>query len=154
MQFDSKRPFLLAFKGKGGDVDWRLRSLQQQLELLQASCVEIDCAMQSLIDRFKQSFRPPWPAHLILHNTGNGKYVRWRLPANRLTRQTYFELLHSDTGIGLLQSLPSAVRKVYLEFEQERLQLNLLYGSSHYEARNLERYLDSVRRLISLKRGL
>ena len=155
MQFDPKGPFPLPFTGKGGgDTDWRSRSLQQRLENSQSKRGEIEQAMRTLVEQFKQTFRPPWPAHLTLHNTGNSQYVRWRLQDNQVSSKHYFELLHSPSGISLLQSLSSAVRQVYLEFEQERLKLNLLYGLYHYEVRSLQRYLDSVRCLSALKRGL
>ena len=154
MQFDAKGPFLLPFKGKGDRVDWRLRSLRRRLELTRAMRDEIEQCMHALIDQFKQTFRPPWPAHLTLHNTGNGQYVRWRLRGSRLVKQRYFELAGNEVGMNLLRSLSPPVRKVYLEFEQERLKLNLLYGLHHYEVRRLQRYLDAVHELGGLKRGL
>lgn len=141
----------LPFKGKGDRVDWRLRSLQRKLELTRATRDEIGQSMRALIDQFKQTFRPPWPAHLTLHNTGNSQSIRWRLRGSRLIQQQYFELLMSDTGLSLLDSLSPAVRNVYLAFERERLQLNLQYGLHHYEVRSLQRYLNAAHRMNALK---
>jgi hypothetical protein len=113
---------------------------------------EVEQNMRALIDRFQQTFRPPRPAHLTMHKTGNGQYVRWRLRGSRLVKQQYFEL-GNEVGLNLLRSLSPAVRDVYYQFEQERLQLNLLYGLHHYEARSLQRYLEAAHYLGTLKRG-
>ena len=153
MQFAAKGPFPLPFKGKGGRVDWRPRSLRRRLELTRAIRGEVEQSMHALIDQFKQTFRPPRPAHLTLHKTGNGQYVRWRLRASRLVKQQYFELSGSEVGTNLLHSLSPVVRKTYLDFEYERLKLNLLYGLHHYEVRSLQRYLETVHALAMLKRG-
>lgn len=153
MKFTAKGPFPLSFKGKGSQEDWRPRSLRRRLEYMRAMRDEIEQCMRDLIDQFKQTFRPPRPAHLTLHNTGNGQYVRWRLRASRLVKQQYFELSGSEVGTNLLHSLSPAVRKAYLDFEQERLKLNLLYDFHHYQARSLQRYLESVYALGMLKRG-
>ena len=154
MPFDAKGPFPLPFKGKGSQEDWRPRSLRRRLERTRAIRDELEQCMRDLIDQFKQTFRPPRPAHLTLHNTGNGQYVRWRLRASRLIKQQYFEISDSKVGTNLLHSLSPAVREVYLDFEQERLKLNLLYGLHHYEVKSLQRYLDTVHRLGVLKRGI
>lgn len=154
MQFDAKGPFPLPFKGKGGRADWRLRSLRRRLELTCAIRDEIEQCMLALIDQFKLTFRPPWPAHLTLHKTGSSQYVRWRLRGSRLVKQQYFELSGNKVGTNLLHSLSPPTREVYLEFEQERLKLNLLYGLHHYEVRSLQRYLDTVHKLDALKRGI
>ncbi len=154
MQFDAKGPFPLPFKGKGGRVDWRLRSLRQRLDYTRAMRDEIGQCMLALIDQFQQTFRPPRPAHLTLHKTGSSQYVRWRLRGSRLVKQQYFELSANEVGMNLLSSLSPPAREVYLEFEQERLKLNLLYGMQHYEVRSLQRYLDTVHKLDELKRGV
>jgi hypothetical protein len=114
---------------------------------------DVEQHMRALIDRFQQTFRPPGPAHLTLHKTGNGQYVRWRLRGSRLVKQQYFEL-GNEVGINLLRSLSTAVRDVYFEFEQERLQLNLLYGLHHYEFKSLQRYLKAVHNLGTLRRSV
>lgn len=135
-------------------MSWRTRSLQRRLADTKAERDKIEDAMRKLVDQFKQTLRPPWPAHLTLHNTGNSQYVRWRIQAKQPGKQNYFELLQSNTGISLLNALSPTVRQIYLEFEQERLQLNFLYGLHHYEVRSLERYLDGARRLSAIKRGV
>lgn len=135
-------------------MDWQLRSLRHRLELTCAIRDEIEQCMLALIDQFKLTFRPPRPAYLTLHKTGTSQYVRWRLRGSRLVKQQYFELSSSKVGMNLLHSLSPPTREVYLEFEQERLKLNLLYGLHHYEVRSLKRYLDSVHNLGVLKRGI
>ena len=154
MPFDAKGPFPLSFKGKGDLVDWRHRSLQRRLEQTRVARDETEQSMRALIDDFKQTFRPPWPAHLTLHNTGNGQYIRWRLRGSRLVKQQYFELSGNGIGLNFLNSLSSSAREVYLEFEQERLKLNLLYGLHHYEAKRLQHYLDATHHLDVLRRGI
>jgi len=114
---------------------------------------EIEHNMLTLIEQFKQTFRAPRPAHLTLHKTGNGQYVRWRLRGSRLVKQQYFEL-SGEVGRNLLQSLSPPVREAYLVFERERVKLNLLYGLHHYEVRSLQRYLDAVHKLEVLKHAL
>jgi len=154
MQFDAKGPFPLPFKGKGGQDDWRPRSLRRRLDHTCALRDEIEQCMRGLIDRFKQTFRPPRPAHLTLHKTGSSQYVRWRLRGSRLVKQQYFELSANEVGMNLLQSLSPPAREVYLAFEQERLKLNLLYGLHHYEVRSLKRHLDTIHKLEVLKREI
>ena len=154
MPFDAKGPFPLPFKGKGSREDWHPKSLRRRLERRRDMRDEIERCMRALIDQFKQTFRAPRPAHLTLHNTGNNQYVRWRLRGSRLVKQQYFELLGNDVGLNLLLSLSPHAREVYLEFEQERLKLNLLYGLHQYELRSLQRYLDTVHKLGALKRGI
>jgi hypothetical protein len=114
---------------------------------------EIEQGMIALVEQFKQTFRPPRPAHLTLHKTGNGQYVRWRLQGSRLVKQQYFEL-SGEVGRNLLHSLSPPVREAYLVFERARVKLNLLYGLHHYELRSLQRYLDTVHKLEGLKEGL
>lgn len=149
---DAKGPFPLPFKGKGGRDDWRPRSLRGRLEYTRTMGDEIEQAMFALIEQFKQTFRPPRPASLTLHKTGNGQYVRWRSRGSRLIKQRYFEL-SGEVGMNLLQSLSPPVREAYLVFERERIKINLLYGLHHYEVKSLQRYLDAVHKLDGLKHG-
>ena len=149
---DAKGPFPLPFKGKGDRDDWRPRSLRRRLEYTRTLRDEIEQDMLTLIEQFKQTFRPPRPAHLILHKTGNGQYVRWRLRGSRLVRQQYFEL-SGEVGMALLNALSPPAREVFFVFERERLKLNLLYGLHHYEVRSLQRYLDAVHDLDGRKHG-
>jgi len=114
---------------------------------------EIEQGMLALVEQFKQTFRPPRPAHLTLHKTGNGQYIRWRLRGSRLVKQQYFEL-SGEVGMNLLQTLSPPVCEAYLVFERERVKLNLLYSLHHYEVRNLQRYLDTVHKLEGLKEVL
>jgi hypothetical protein len=150
---NAKGPFPLPFKGKGDRDDWRPRSLRRRLEYTCTMRDEVEQDMFALIEQFKQTFRPPRPASLTMHKTGNGQYVRWRLRASRLVKQQYFEL-SGEVGMNLLQSLSPSVREAYLVFERERVKLNLLYGLHHYEVRSLQRYLDTVHNLEGLKHAL
>lgn len=150
MQSQPKRPFLLPFKGKGASDGWRVKTLRQRLELSQSSCIEIDQEMKKLIDYFGQTFRSALPAYLALHNTGNGKYLRWRKAGSQ---QSYFTLHENQSGEHFLQSLSMPVRQVILDFEQQRLRLNLLHGLHHYESKTLKRFLSEQKALNGLRRS-
>ncbi len=150
MQGAPKRPFPLPFKGKGDDCDWRMKTLRRRLEVTQAMCGEIERDMRQLIHHFEQTFRSTLPAYLALHNTGNGRYVRWRISDRR---QRYFTLCHNETGEQFLQPLSPSVKRVIFDFEQQRLQLNLLHALYHFEAKTLGRFLSDRKALTALRRG-
>lgn len=143
-----KGPFSLPFKGKG-EEHWRSDHLRRRHEEAVERCREIETAMQGLISTFEGTFTVPLAAYLTLHRTGNGLYLRWRMAG---TRQSYFSLADSDTGRLFTSQLPSSVLPIVHELERQRLQLNLLHGISHYEARALQRFMDEMKTFKQMRR--
>lgn len=135
IQAETKGP-LLPFKGKGG-ARIRLRELEQRQML-------IEQAMRTLAQAFKTTFRPPRAAHLVVHHHGGYFNLRWRATANTGDGQTFFELTTSDHGQRVLAGLPSAVRTLFLDYERQRLQLNLASSLCQHELRRLCDYLSKL----------
>jgi len=147
MQCAYKGPFPLPFKGKGDDSEWRMKTLQRRLASAEEACREIERDIRALIRHFEQTFTATLPASLALHNTGNGKYVRWRMAGSQ---QRYFTLYQNETGEQFLQPLSPPVRQVIMDFEKQRLRINLLYGLHHYESKMLQRFLNEQAALNAL----
>lgn len=143
-----KGPFPLPFKGKG-EEHWRSDHLRRRLEEAVERCRDVETAMQGLIATFERTFTVPLAAYLTLHRTGNGLYLRWRMVG---TRQSYFSLADRDTGRRFTSALPSSVLSIVNDFERQRLQLNLLHGISHYEARALQRFMGEMKAFKQMRR--
>lgn len=139
---DTKGP-LLPFKGKGS-VRCRLRELEDRH-------VAILERMRWTMKEFNASFRPPRPAHLALHHQGCYHHLRWRAPA-AAGGQVFLELCDSEAGRYLLQALPLTARPVFLDFERQRLDLNLASSLCRHEERRLRDYLTKLGELATWKR--
>lgn len=122
-----------SFKGKG-----EIRSRMRDLALRQAG---IDRRLRCLAQEFQTVFRSPRPAHLALHHHGGYLHLRWRASVRDNRAQTYFELLGSEAGRRLLDSVPPSVRTLLLQFERARLPLNLASSLTRHELRRLQAYL-------------
>ena len=147
MQSPPKGPFL--FKGKGATDDWRLKTLRGYFEQCSDSLAEIEQAMRKLVDEFEQTFSSPIAAYLVLHNTGNGKYIRWRQWGSK---QRYFALCDNEQGEQFITSLSPPVRQVVFDYEQQRIRLNLLHGIYHYQTQRLKQFLSEQKALNRLRR--
>lgn len=135
MQTIAKGPF--PFKGKG-ENNWQLRTLRGRVEHLQAEQQRIVRMMYALIDDYDRTFSGNLPAYLVFHKTANGNYVRWRMSG---VKQRYFAIADDAVGESFLTSQSPTVRKVLLDFERQRLRLNLLHGLYFYESKSLERLI-------------
>lgn len=144
IQTEPKGP-LLPFKGKGG-ARVRLRELEQRQ-------VVIEQAMRTVAQEFKEIFRPPRTAHLVVHRQGGYFNLRWRATTNGVCGQTYFELAASDRGQHLLAGLPPTVRSLFLRFERQRLELNLASSICQHELRRLRDYLSKLDTLRNCEPG-
>jgi hypothetical protein len=132
---------LLPFKGKG-EARVRLRQLEQRQS-------EIELQMRHLAAAFKETFRSPRIVHLVVHGHGGYRHLRWRSSAVNGIGQTYIELVMSEPGRRILESVPVSIRAVLLRFERVRLALNLASSLGQHEVRRLRDYLsklDAVRR--------
>ena len=146
MHTTTKGPF--PFKGKGVG-DWRSKTMGQRSEDLAQTMKQIEQLMQALIDDFDHTFSGALSAYLTCQRTINGRYLRWRV---RGAKQRYFAIANDPTGEAFLTAHSAAVRKALLEFERQRLQLNLQYTLCHHEHKTLQRMLTNQRRLRQLTR--
>lgn len=96
--------------------------------------------MRRLTKEFKEAFRVPRVMHLTMHYHGGHYQLRWRASTRLGEGQKYFELCDSDTGRSLAQSLPVSTRKVLLQYERLRLDLNLASSLCHHELRRVREY--------------
>ena len=147
MQLSPKGPF--PFKGKGEPGDWRLKTLRHQFDQSREALTEIERTMLNLVDQFEQTFTSPIAAYLVLHKTGSSKYLRWRMWGSQ---QSYFSVCQNERGAQFLASLSAPVRQVVLDYEQQRIRLNLLHGVYQYETKSLQRFVTDQRDLNKLIR--
>jgi hypothetical protein len=142
----TKGPF--PFKGKG-ENDWCLKTLRERVERLQTERQRIVRMMHVLIDDYERTFAGNLSAYLVFHKTANGNYVRWRMSG---VKQRYFAIADDAIGKEFLASQSPTVRKVLLDFEKQRLRLNLLHGLHFYESKSLERLILHSREVNRLAR--
>lgn len=147
MQTTAKGPF--PFKGKGQD-DWRMKTLRERVEHLQSERQRIVRMMHGLIDDYDRTFAGNLCAYLVFHKTANGNYVRWRMSG---AKQRYFSIANDKIGEQFMAAQSPTVRKVLLDYEQQRLRLNLLHGLHFYEAKSIERLIDHSREVSKLARA-
>ena len=120
-------PFKRPFKGKGGVL--RLRDEAYEALLF----VERD--MLSLVNDFTAAFRVSRAVTLVCqYHSRGGKAVWhvakpprlvWRASKLATGSQRYLSLFSSDDGLTLLARLPHAHQAAIVQFEQQRLDLNL-----------------------------
>lgn len=85
--------------------------------------------MELLSQKFKKTFRPPWPIHLSVHRVARGNvYLRWRGPGVNGQGQPYIDLFGSDIGEKILQRHTQRVRNIFWEFESQRIELNVIHS--------------------------
>lgn len=123
----------LPFKGKGG-VRQRLRQLERQR-------TEVETHMRQLAAAYQRTFRAPRVAHLVVHAQGGYVHLRWRASARGGAAASFFELTTSAQGQQVLNHLPALARALCLNFEQQRLALNLAAILAQHEQRRLREYL-------------
>ena len=144
MQNIAKGPF----KGKGEyRNNWRMKSLRESLGQLHGERQVTIKTMYSLINDYERTFSGSLTAYLAFHKTVNGNYVRWRMNG---IKQRYFAIANNDIGETFIRAQSVTVRRVLLDFEQHRLRLNLLHGLCFYEAKSLEKFIESTRRVNQL----
>jgi len=138
------------FKGKGEyKNDWRVKSLRGSVEQLQAELKTIVATMNALIDDYDQTFTGALTVHLALHKTTNGNYIRWRMNG---VKQRYFAIANDAIGETFLRTQSVTVRKVLLDFEQQRLRLNLMHGLCFYQVKSLEKLIENTKQVNKLAR--
>lgn len=145
MQSAPKGPF--PFKGKGED-HWNIRSLRNRVELLQNDRAFILKQMQSLINEYDTTFSNQLDAYLVFHKTGNGNYLRWRMSG---VKQRYFGISGDEIGESFLTSNSPTVQKVLLDYERNRLKLNLSHGLCFYEIKSLNRLISGFKEISRMK---
>lgn len=110
------------------------------------SCEAVRARMQALVDEFASAFRKPWPIHLVLQDRPPYRTVppcrtlRWRLPGRDGRGQSMIVLVRSEKGLAVLNGLPAAVRRLFLEFDRRAAVLNLEHELLRLELRELEQF--------------
>jgi len=66
------------------------------------------------------------------------------------SQQSYFSVCQNERGARFLASLSPPVRQVILDYEQQRIRLNLLHGIYQYETKSLQRFVTDQRDLNKL----
>ena len=144
LQAELKGP-LLPFKGKGG-ARGRLRELEERQGTLEHQ-------MRALAASHMATLRAPRPTYLVVHHYGGYYHVRWRASAAAGGRQTFFELCTSGHGQQLLTSVPDPARALLLQFERQRLALNLAASTCQHELRRMRDYLTKLEALRAWEAG-
>jgi hypothetical protein len=141
LQAELKGP-LLPFKGKGG-ARGRLHELEERQTALEHQ-------MRALAASFTVTLRAPRPASLVVHHYGGYYHLRWRAAGGR---QTFFEFCTSGHGQQLLTSVPDPARALLLQFERQRLALNLASSTCQHELRRMRDYLTKLEALQAWEAG-
>ena len=134
---DTLKGFKGPFKGKGG--------AERRLEELEIEIVAVRERMKNLVARYKATFRAPAPAYLTTHSREAGVAVRWRT-RGRNGRQYHFDLLDRDSDHAriFLRVMPRETWPVLLQFEMERLALNLEASLAEHERRRVRAYIAAM----------
>lgn len=110
-----------------------------------------------MVAEFRERF-PDAPAYLTRYADRTNNDFRWRRSAARRwrgegvrRRNTSIELTGED-GKLLLQWLPEETRRVWIDYERRRIELNLALALTNYERMRLRDYLDRVAVLRRLAR--
>ena len=133
------------FKGKGG--------AQRQLKKLDQEIVSVRLEMGELVERYKNTFRPPWAAYLSKHNWEAGMRVRWRTRGVN-GRQHHFDILNRDSPHAqvFLAAMPKNAWETLLAFEEDRLALNFTASLLEHEHRRVRAYLEAMLRMEALRK--
>ena len=118
------------------------REARTQIAVLERRLARLRRLGAEMVTRFRWHFPKP-PAYPSRYTDRTLTGYRWRM-ANR--RAVSFELL-SDTGQMILDQLPPSARKIWLDFERQRIELNLAGAIADYELRRLRDYVDRLDRL-------
>jgi hypothetical protein len=106
--------------------------------------------MDDLVAVFQRRFPPPQPLRLVIHDTGAGRYLRWRRGGHA---GRYLGLsADDDLVLELLAGFPPVLTEAVLSFERRARRLNAAYSASAHEARVLSRCLAAEAELTTLHR--
>lgn len=106
--------------------------------------------MDDLAAIFQRRFPPPQPLRLVIHDTGVGRYLRWRRGGHA---GRYLGLsADDDLVLELLAGFAPVLTEAILSFERRALRLNAAYSASAHEARSLDRCLADEAELATLLR--
>jgi len=149
MQNVPKGPF--PFKGKGENLDWRIKPLRGRVDSLRSELEMVVTSMRQLISDYDNTFEGKLSAYLVFHRTANGNYLRWRMNG---VKQRYFAIANDEIGESFLRLQSGAVQRVLLDFEQQRLRINILHGWYFYEEKSLVKLLENTKRIHALARAI
>lgn len=114
--------------------------VHQRIRDIEAEKVDLIKRMEGLSQDFQQTFRRPWPAHPVVQRIAGGHvYVRWRCQG-RNGKQNYVDLA-GEAGQALVLVLEPPVRRAYVRFGQQMLNLNVAHAVRHSECVRLRQYL-------------
>ncbi len=129
---------ILPYRGKT-QVWRRIHELEQQTKTIVS-------LMYTLTDEFKQTFEPPWPIHLSSQQVKSGTvYCRWR-NSGSAGQQPYLHFCRKS-GQAFLSKQPANIRKTFLRFNQDALDMMLAHSLRMNEIRRLKKYIEHLEAL-------
>lgn len=129
--------------------------MEQRLTQLTVQRQHLRAVGDAMVREFRQRF-PDTPLYLTRFTDRTLNDYRWRRSSAKRWRRSAttdrqgvnltLDLL-GDTGAEILDSLPQDTRRVWLEFEERRLQLNFASACVNYERMRLRDLLERLRLL-------
>lgn len=119
-----------------------LRDARYQLNELERRREKLQKMGREMLQEFRERF-PKAPAYPARYSDRTLTGYRWRRAGHKAVS---FDLT-SETGLTLLDTLPTDVRSVWINFERRRLYLNLALALTDYERIRLRDFLDRLSRL-------
>lgn len=130
------------------DSGFSISEAEKKIAELTIKSQEILEQGKNLDSRFKSMFSKSKPAlRCIRHSSRSLVIYRWRAYGQKTAP---LELL-SDEGLKILSQQDEEVKKIWLEFEDERQWLNLQYGLVVYQIRKLSDWVEQQRNLNAAK---
>ncbi len=125
---------------------WTIRRARARLAELEALIAEIEQEGTRMTQEFRGRF-PDAPAYISRYTDRTFTRWRWRRSSSKIWRggrprgiNPSIELMGSE-GRAILRQLPEPVRKVWLRYERQRIDLNLSHAVAHYERMRIEDWL-------------
>jgi hypothetical protein len=103
---------------------------------------------REMLREFRERF-PKAPAYPARYSDRTLTGYRWRRAGHKAVS---FDLT-SETGLALLDTLPSDVRRIWIDFERRRVYLNLALALADYERIRLRDFLERLSRLRDAERS-
>jgi hypothetical protein len=125
-----------------------LRDARYQLGELERRREKLQQMGREMLREFRERF-PKAPAYPARYSDRTLTGYRWRRAGHKAVS---FDLT-SETGLALLDTLPSDVRRIWIDFERRRVYLNLALALADYERIRLRDFLERLSRLRDAERS-
>ncbi|SEP17624.1 hypothetical protein [Aquisalimonas asiatica] len=134
---------------------WSLKAVKQRIRALDWEMQELHERMEALVQEFKGTWTPPWPAHPALcpGRSEAPTLIKWRPKGSMGQGQSTVHFTNEGLQEKLdVAEIPISTRLAWIEFDRRIQVVNTEARLAHYERRRLRDYVSQLQRLNALEK--